>query len=71
MKIFLKQRNLYYMKYWCRKVYDADVSVICCNEYINRDDVTMIEIIPKDGISENKYMIADLNYKINNNNIIN
>ena len=44
MKIFLKQRNLYYMKYWCRKVYDADVSVICCNEYINRDDVTMIEI---------------------------
>ena len=44
MKIFLKQRNLYYMKYWCRKVYDADVSVICCNDYINREDVTMIEI---------------------------
>ena len=32
------------MKYWCRKVYDADVSVICCNEYLNREDVTMIEI---------------------------
>ena len=25
--------------------------------------ITLIEIIPKDGISENKYMIADLNYK--------
>ncbi len=39
MKVFLKQRNMYYMKYWCQKVSDADISVFCCNSIIDSEDL--------------------------------
>lgn len=53
MKVFLKQRNMYYMKYWCLKVSDADISVFCCNEIIDSLDLQEKEkIIKEKGVSE-------------------
>lgn len=43
MKVFLKQRNMYYMKYWCQKVSDADISVFCCKSIIDSVDLSVKE----------------------------
>lgn len=37
MKLFLKQRNMYYMKYWCKHVNDADVAAELSRVYLQED----------------------------------
>lgn len=43
MKLFLKQRNMYYMKYWCKHVNDADVAAELSRVYLQEDSDTPIE----------------------------
>ncbi len=37
MKLFFKQRNMYYMKYWCKHVNDADVAAELSRVYLQED----------------------------------
>ena len=47
MKLFLKQRNMYYMKYWCLHVSDADVSAELCKVYLEGPSDNPIEDLGK------------------------
>lgn len=40
MKLFLKQRNIYYMKYWCLKVSDAEISKECCKDALKAEGLS-------------------------------
>ena len=50
MKLFLKQRNIYYMKYWCLKVSDVEISKECCEDALKVEGLSRyyIDILTKE-----------------------
>ena len=55
MKLFLKQRNMYYMKYLCLKVSEADISIFCCNSIIDSVDLSVKEKLINEKMFRSSY----------------